>query len=494
MRKKTLLILIFFLKIFSVWSQDITLFDPLTQKNELYNKVELWENKIPMIDEYVDNIVYIKKNDRFYKKVTNGKIDLRSFGVNNESKNVELKISKATSLALKLNQALFIPRELSNLKINNEINIFSSIISDGAILKFPSLHKRFFNLQNNDIKIEGLVFQIDNSTRLVNAPIAIECNGYNNIILKGNKIINGRINSSSSNRRPKNLKIENNTFISDFSNFSRNEIQNDILYLYNVVGLSILNNSFSLKNVNRGIKISSSSIDGKFTTKNILISGNKFQSETDSKKQLIDLFQHSENVKIVNNTFQTKGHLSVIENKTTSKRLYRTNLQVTSNIFITDGACVRVFGTFGSKNNNQSGFQDVLFTNNKITGNLKGGVIFNAAHFHRVNMSNNTFNGLNGDTFVRIAGIDNLSIQNNKFNNTKIVFMDEKQIGNEPYNNDFNEIEILNNSFNKEEGVVNIVNTKSIRTINYKGNKHSGKNRNNNTIKYQNGSVGKINF
>lgn len=469
--------LIFF--VLSISSLSFGQVKPIKNFNLEYEKVQYWADGSTMNLSKIDGIIFIQKDGIFYKKkIQDSLINYSWFENSRTYSNAKDILEVSTKLAFILKMKVFIPKKATAYSLNSPAKIYSTIISDGATLNMPQRHYRFMTLYNDNIQIKGLRIVVDNTGLLTNAPIAIECNGKSNINLINNYIENARVSNYSEKKIiAKNIILRNNEFVADFSNYNRTNVQNDILYFYDLVGLKIENNFFKVINVNRLIKISSSSSDGRISTKNISIMNNVIDCKTDSRKQVIDLYQHTSNVSIRNNSFKCYGFSAIIENKTTGWRSYSTDLNITGNSFISDGSILRLFGTFGSNNGKESGFQNVTFLDNNIFLDSKKSdiVSINLAHIHKVNFSNNVYKSTTVN-FMRLAGLDEMISENNKFQNTKIILTKEDKVGHDTYGQKFNNIKIVNNSFNIDNGVVILKDVKDLTSLIFKNNMTAKKN------------------
>ncbi|WP_367210748.1 hypothetical protein [Sphingobacterium sp. R2] len=373
---------------------------------------------------------------------------------------------------------VFIPKSADSrgYYVDGNAKIYSSVKSDGATISSPSKHNKIFFLQNPGIIIENLRFSIENDRLLVNAPIAIEINGMSNVTIQNCDIVNGRIYSRNTSREfSKNISIIKNRFTADFSNYQNYTIQNDIIQILNINGLNICNNSFDIKNSNRIIKVTSTDTNGELFSDNIKILGNNIKSVTNSKKQVIDLYMFTKDIEIRNNVFNSVGHNSIIENKTTADRFYKLNLVVSDNQFITDGTSLRLYGSFGNVGKTSNGIQNVIFSGNKVENTSASAVSINIAHYQDVKISGNVFNrGSKGSSsHFRLAGIDRLSIVGNKISGGNILLTDEKVIEDKKYNSSFNKINILNNEFsssNPNALIAGIYNGSNIGDLSIEGN------------------------
>lgn len=409
-------------------------------------------------------------------------IDIRTFGGKADGITNNLPALEAASfMARKKGTFVFIPKS-KNLKgyyVDGNAKIYSSIRSNGATISSPSKHNKIFFLQNSGITIENIKFSIKNDQQLVNAPIAVEINGMNDVTIRNCEIVNGRIYSkNTSNNFTRNISILNNRFTADFSNYGNYTIQNDIIQILNIIGLNICDNKFDIKNSNRIIKVTSTDKNGKFFSDNIKILRNNIKSITNSKKQVIDLYMFTKNIEIKNNIFNSIGHNSIIENKTTADRYYKLNLVITDNQFITDGCSLRLYGSFGNIEKTNNGIQNVVFSRNMIENVSQSALSVNIAHYQEVVIDNNIFTRKTGgsSSHFRFAGINQLSIVSNKISGGNILLTDEKIIDEKKFNSKFNSINILNNEFsvsNANALVTGVYNGSDIGDLSIAGNSYS---------------------
>lgn len=467
----------FFKLIFSIFffpslclSQSIDIFEKNTGVSSKYVLVEKWYDDSKMNSSKIDGVIYIKINNNYYKRIVDGNINLLWYDEVNFSGNITGVISNASLLASKLGVGVFIPNNNRNYTLDKSVDIFSSILSNGATIVSSGSNTRLLNLKTNDINIENIIFNLKNNKKQNNAPIAIEINGFSNITIKNNIFYNSRIACSRSYQGTNsfNIQINNNRFIADFSNYSYGMVQNDILYIYDSNNLKISNNYFSLKNVNRVMKISSSDNSGRKTSQNIIIEKNVIESRTNSRKQVIDLYQHTHDILVRDNKFVCYGHNSIVENKTIAKRSYNTNMRVINNDFTTDGTAIRLFGNFGSAEGLESGYQDIYVLDNSFKDLKNKQITLNFAHLNKVSICNNRFSN-NFEQYLRIANIDDLLIEGNLLNNSNIILTDELIVDKFKFTNKFNSVKIQNN-FLGNNFRVNVSNVKGLKQLSFKGN------------------------
>jgi len=426
-------------------------------------------------DKDVDGVVILKVGKDYYvRNLSNGVNFDWYMAATNKKDDISFDMEKASLTAAKLGTYVFIPQ--NTYYIGRKTRIYSDLKSDRGTIKMPSKYERFFILQNDKINIQGINFENDNKTRLANAPITIEINGMSDIVINNCRFTNGRIASSNfSNNISRNLKIENNVFESDFSNYKNGTHQNDIISIYNINGLTVTDNRFKIKNANRVIKISSYLSDGSVVSSNVKILRNSFYSSTNSRKQLIDLFQHTKDVEIGYNSFKSFGHESVIEDKTINSRSYKSVLKIHNNTFDTDGTSIRVFGDYSIYNGgSNSGIKDVVINNNTV--NSRGqAVSLNIANCNSVNISDNSFsNSNNSPAHARFGGIGVLSILSNSFISGYLIFTKETSIGKSKFRSDFGNIVIERNEFRntKQQNLMIFSNSSGIKNLRIRENKN----------------------
>ncbi|MGC4130506.1 MAG: glycosyl hydrolase family 28-related protein [Bergeyella sp.] len=105
MKKFTTLYFIIISALFS--AQDIIqMQDQYTGNSISYQSVSVWKDKSAMSDNKADGVIYIKKNGKYYKRLYDGKINVKWFGaVGNGNKND----TEAVQKALNYGESLFFP-------------------------------------------------------------------------------------------------------------------------------------------------------------------------------------------------------------------------------------------------------------------------------------------------------------------------------------------------------------------------------------------------
>jgi hypothetical protein len=166
---------------------------------------------------------------------------------------------------------------------------------------------------------------------------------------------------------------------------------------------------------------------------------------------------HTSNYLIEGNTIESYGHSTLFENKTTQERTnyLMTNAIFRDNIIKSDGTFVRMFGTYGSTEGNESGFQNVLISGNQmlVDSDLKA---IDISHYHSVDINHNTFYRVDAQAIGQIVNVANTRFVDITFNTLRrgnFAATDVLLVDTATFSSKFGYLNISDNKFdNVEDG------------------------------------------
>lgn len=107
--QKKILFLILLINI-SCFGQSVAIHNEFTKENLKYNKVDFWTDGSKMTDSKIDGIIFIKKNNEYYKLFYVGNLSAQLFGIiSNDNLDDSRAMQAAINYAITTSQDLVIP-------------------------------------------------------------------------------------------------------------------------------------------------------------------------------------------------------------------------------------------------------------------------------------------------------------------------------------------------------------------------------------------------
>jgi len=311
----------------------------------------------------------ISNSSGIWEAIFEESIDVRHFGViPSTTISYFTQIEKASVFSDSVGLPLFFSKSNTPYLVTSQVNIFSDIISDGAIIQGGGRGSTAFIIRNS-LKLQGLEFRMSKTGTSDSAPIAILYSSTNTqkidkLHIKDNTFIDCRIAIINYNSfLLEDILIENNTFNVDFTGLPIFNVQNDVVSLRGVNNVKIIANTFKTKETNRVFKIQAGITDDYTTaSENIIISNNYIEAigRIDSgdgqvSKQVFDLFNYTRNVIFTNNIVKCRDYIIVFEDKTSNNQLSVTRTYtITDNYFENNNQMVHIEGTYSRDDLNLS--------------------------------------------------------------------------------------------------------------------------------------------
>ncbi len=356
---------------------------------------------------------------------------------------------------------IYIPE--GDFLLSERIDLSNGIYGQGKVISSSLI---CFLVEDHNVFIRGITIE-STLNQGNNAPYAVYVQNKNNFEISYCKLINNRlIHRNKENAYLHGLIIEQNHFISDFSPFPVTTIQNDIITIRGIDTVEIKRNKIEITNPNRVLKIADSigspypvsGIGAKisdYNSKNILIADNLIIGLTDSNKQVMDLFNGTQNITIRNNKIDVKGFTAVIENKTGVETNFDQNTIIINNIFKSNDCILRFQGSYGALTpSHESGSQNINVSNNMLLGidpfRLDTRGVLEIRFYHQVNITNNIFDFevVSDRNAMTLLSNDELVLHNNRIAKGAVRFwVATTNSAGASYNAETNSIEVKYNSF-----------------------------------------------
>ena len=325
------------------------------------------------------------------------------------------------------------PSEMT-FKCSGTINIDRPVIIKGNLSTIVDAtfrsNDQFDVVQFHDLKFETT------STSGTNAPIAIILYNQNYVTIRGCFFHDMKvyIRNNISDAARHGIFIENNNFDDDFSRFDYVVYQEDPLSISGYSNVSIENNYFQCVNTHRIIKLSAGLGDVSppvvEPSKGIAITNNYFNGSTTSGKQVIDFFSGSHKFVFSNNFVNTRGWVSVLENKT-GYDYKDTNVilsyKMVDNHIDTDGSAIHIQGGYGASDYSTNSYDNCYVSGNTIrsTGNPFDNSPISVRFLHSAIITDNDIVNLdttNPNRCIRVLSCEKSNISNNTIQNGYIRY------------------------------------------------------------------------
>ena len=210
------------------------------------------------------------------------------------------------------------------------------------------------------------------------APILIQADDMNDLTVRDCRLTNVMIRHPNNKLRKRyRLKVLRNYIRADFRRFNP-KTQNDIITARGIDGVEIRGNVIRTIRAHRIIKLGDTlgnpsppkgrgAYITRFNTRNVDVVDNLIVAA--HGKQVVDMFNGTQNALFEHNTIVAAGYVSVMNHKTSSFTTYRQNTRILNNVIETTGKALVFQGSWGAlRPVVPSGYQDIAVRGNNIVG------------------------------------------------------------------------------------------------------------------------------
>ena len=331
-------------------------------------------------------------------------------------------INKALDSAVVKGCQVFFPKTNTGYYLGSSLTARVNIYSNGAEVKGKGI---LIYTPANNITIDGLTFSGQTNSGNI-ADFGVIASG-NNVHLN-NSVFNNTCIKYKSNTLDSltGAMITNDTFNIDFSTIEHLANQNDVITFRGMQHGIISGNKMNIINCHRVIKLAdnlknlSPDSISIYRCSDIRIENNNIIATTNSNKQVIDCYNGTEKLELVNNYIKADGFSAIAEDKTGLRQDFSKDHLIRKNtIIFGSGSGIVVQGTYGSNTSGyESGNQNITIDSNifSYTGKSNKDKIIQARYYHDVSIKDNSFSAIPSTVVIDLRANQFATVVDNTIN------------------------------------------------------------------------------